>query len=579
MEEKYQDGTKTGNDFAGSVRSVWSLAERELGLEKDGLVNIGWLCSDRICNDGNGQRIALHFERYDGYKRNYSFDDLRISGNTFGGFLNYLGIKDGDRICLYLDRVPELYFAFLGILKIGAVVQPLFSAFGPESLMTRLNDSKARAVITQSRHLGKIRKIRDDLPGLEYIVIIDPENVKSTEHKEIPFEFDKAPAIQRINIFPTKAASESVLHYTSGTTGKPKGVLHAHQSVISQYFTAKSVLDIQNDDIYWCTADPGWVTGISYGIIGPWSLGATQCVLDAGFSARNWYGFIERYNISNWYTSPTAIRSLMKAGGNIAGEYDLSSLRHLSSVGEPLNPEGVKWSERVFGTAFHDTYWQTETGSIMVANMPGMQIKPGSMGKPVPGITSAILDIETFELLTEHGKAGLLAFMPDWSAMMKGYWGDPHSYGGKFVNGWYITGDKAFMDKDGYYWFIGRNDDIINTGGHLVSPFEVESALLEHPAVAESAVISKPDEINMEVVKACIILKPGFPPDDNTKLEIMNFIRKRLSSIAMPNEIEFLEKLPKTRSGKILRRVLRAKAWGKEMEGNNENNEELNEND
>ena len=444
--------------------------------------------------------------------------------------------------------------------------------------MTRLNDSQARAVITQSRHLGKIRKIRDDLPGLESIVIIDPENVNSTEHKEIPFEFDKVPSIQSLNIFPTKAASESVLHYTSGTTGKPKGVLHTHQSVISQYFTAKYVLGIQDDDIYWCTADPGWVTGISYGIIGPWSLGVTQCVLDAGFSARNWYGFIERDNISNWYTSPTAIRSLMKAGENIAGGFDLSSLRHLSSVGEPLNPEAVKWSERVFGLAFHDTYWQTETGSIMIANMPGMEIKPGSMGKPVPGITSAILDIDTLEPLTEPGKIGLLAFMPDWPAMMKEYWGDPLSYSGKFVNGWYITGDKAFMDKDGYYWFIGRNDDIINTGGHLVSPFEVESALLEHPAVAESAVIAKPDELNMEVVKACIVLKPGFVPDDYIKLEIMNFIRKRLFAIAMPNEIEFLDRLPKTRSGKILRRLLKAKEWGTDIGESAEPDNELIEN-
>lgn len=575
IDEIQQNGAKKGFDLAVPPGSVWSLAEKELELKKDGLLNIGWLCSDRICNAGKGQSTALRFERYDGYKRNYSFDDLRVSGNTFGGFLNYLGIKDGDRICLYLDRIPELYFAFLGILKTGAIVQPLFSAFGPEALVTRLNDSRARAVITQSRHLGKVRRIRDDLPWLEYVIIIDPENVKTAEQKEVPFELDKVPSIDRLTIFPVKPESPSVLHYTSGTTGKPKGVLHTHQSVISQYYTTRYVLDIHDDDIYWCTADPGWVTGISYGIIGPWSLGITQCVLDAGFSARTWYSFIERNNISNWYTSPTAIRSLMKAGESIVGDYDLSSLRHLSSVGEPLNPEAVKWSEKVIGIAFHDTYWQTETGSIMIANMPGMQIKPGSMGKPVPGVTAAILGIDTLEPVTEPGEPGLLGFMPGWPAMMKEYWDDKVAYSKKFVNGWYITGDRAFVDREGYFWFTGRNDDIINTGGHLVSPFEVESALLEHPAVAESAVIPKPDELNMEVVKACIVLKPGFILDDYIKLEIMNFIRKRLFAIAMPNEIEFLDRLPKTRSGKILRRILKAKEWGMETGESAEPDDEL----
>ena len=368
-----------------------------------------------------------------------------------------------------------------------------------------------------------------------------------------------------MNIFPTKAESPSVLHYTSGTTGQPKGVKHVHYSLISQYLTAKWVLDLQENDIYWCTADPGWVTGTSYGIIGPWSMGIAQCVLDAGFSAQAWYKFIEKYRITMWYSSPTAIRSLMKAGDEIVKNYNLSSLRHLASVGEPLNSEAVIWSEKIFGKPFHDTFWQTETGSIMITNFPGMKIKPGSMGKPFPGVTGVVLDQEKYEPLKETDKIGFIAFRPGWPAMMRAYWNNQKKYRDKFVNGWYLSGDKANIDNEGYFWFVGRDDDVINTGGHLVSPFEVESALLEHPAVGESAVVAKPDDVNMEVVKAFITLKPGFTPSKNLELEIMNFIRKKLSSLAMPQEIEYMDNLPKTRSGKIMRRLLHAKEWGENI--------------
>jgi len=373
------------------------------------------------------------------------------------------------------------------------------------------------------------------------------------------------PKFNNSEIYPTNAESPSVLHYTSGTTGQPKGVKHAHYSIISQYLTTKWVLDLQDNDIYWCTADPGWVTDTSYGIIGPWSLGITQCVLDAGFSAYAWYRFIEKYKISIWYSSPTAIRSIMKAGDEIISNYDLSSLRHLASVGEPLNNEAVIRSNKVFGKPFHDTYWQTETGSIMITNFPGMKIKPGSMGKPFPGITAVILDSETYQPIREPGKIGLIAFKPGWPVMMRTYWNNEVKYREKFMNGWYLSGDKGSIDSEGYFWFVGRDDDVINTGGHLVSPFEVESVLLEHPAVGESAVVAKPDEVNMEVVKAFITLKPGFAPDADLELDIMNFIRKKLSPLAMPQDIEYLDKLPKTRSGKIMRRVLHAKEWGEDI--------------
>lgn len=542
----------------------WSIAEKELEYHDGDIINIGWYCSDRICFQGKGDKIALYFENFTGKERKYTFNDIRLASNTIGTLLRNLEIQNGDRICLFMDRVPELYFSFLGILKIGAVAQPLFSAFGDESLYVRLEDAQTRAIITQSKYLPKIRRIRDKLPFLEYIIVLDHTKTKNLENREYAFYLEEIPAVEKMEIFPTKSESPSVLHYTSGTTGQPKGVQHVHYSLISQYLTTKWVLDFQDDDIYWCTADPGWVTGTSYGIIGPWSLGITQCVLGAGFSAQAWYRFIEKYKISMWYSSPTAIRSLMKAGNELVMSYDLSSLRHLASIGEPLNPEAVIWSQRIFGKPFHDTYWQTETGSIMISNFPGMKIKPGSMGKPFPGITGVILDQERFEPIEEAGKIGLIAFRPGWPAMMRGYWNNEEIYKKKFVGRWYLSGDKGTIDNEGYFWFVGRDDDIINTGGHLVSPFEVESALLEHPAVGESAVVSKPDEVNMEMVKAFITLKPGFIFNSELELDIMNFIRKKLSSLAMPQEIEYMDKLPKTRSGKIMRRLLHAKEWGED---------------
>jgi acetyl-CoA synthetase len=542
----------------------WALAEEELEYKHGDEINIGWYCSDRICLKGKGDKVALIYEGFGGINKTFTFNDIRLAGNTVGTFLRRLGLEHEDRVCLFMDRIPELYFSFLGILKIGAIVQPLFSAFGEESLFVRLENAQTRAIITQRKHLSKVRKILDMLPDLEFIIIVDHIKSKALEDKEVAFTLDDTPPVEEMIVYPTKAESPSVLHYTSGTTGQPKGVKHVHYSLISQYLTAKWVLDLTDNDIYWCTADPGWVTGTSYGIIGPWSLGVTQCILDSGFSAQTWYRFIERHRVSMWYSAPTAIRSLMKAGDDIIRDFDLSSLRHLASVGEPLNSEAVVWSARVFGKPFHDTFWQTETGSIMITNLPGLKVKPGSMGKLFPGITGAILDPKTFEPLAGPDKIGLIAFRPGWPAMMRNYWNNEAKYQEKFVNGWYLSGDKARIDNDNYFWFIGRDDDVINTGGHLVSPFEVESALIEHPAVAESAVVAKPDEINMEVVKAFITLKPGFTPDTDLELEIMNFIRKKLSSIAMPQEIEFMDKLPKTRSGKIMRRVLHAREWGEE---------------
>lgn len=543
----------------------WGIAEKELEYQPGNVINIGWYCSDRICQMGKADKTALIWEGLGGQEKCFTYNDVRLNSNTIGHFLRNLGINPEDRVCLFMDKIPELYLGFLGVLKIGAIAQPLFSAFGDESLFIRLENAQTRAIITQKKHAPKVRKIIDKMPFLEFIIIVDHDPAKPLGPREVAFDLEKTAKVEKFEIYPTKAESPSVLHYTSGTTGQPKGVKHVHYSLISQYLTSKWVLDLQDDDIYWCTADPGWVTGTSYGIIGAFSNGVTQCVLDSGFSAEAWYRFIEKHRISMWYSAPTAIRSLMKAGDEVVKKFDLSSLRHLASVGEPLNSEAVIWSEKVFGKPFLDTYWQTETGSMVITNFPGMKIKPGSMGKPFPGIEATVVHPDTFEPIGEPGKVGLIAIKPGWPAMMRTYWRNEEAFKSKFKNGWYLPGDRSSIDGEGYFWFVGRDDDVINTGGHLVSPFEVESALLEHPAVAESAVVAKPDFVNMEVVKAFVTLKPGNTASKELDLDIMNFVRKKLSPLAMPQEIEFVESLPKTRSGKIMRRILKAKEWGEEI--------------
>jgi acetyl-CoA synthetase len=539
----------------------WKISEEELSFGKSGPINIGYFCSDRICEQGFGKKLALIWEGYTGEVKRYTYDDIRVYSNSFAKFFQEIGLLPQDRICIFMDRIPELYISFLGILKMGGIAQPLFSAFGEEALFTRLDDAKTRAILTTKKHVSKVRRIREKLPELTKIIIVDADDFKLQE-REIAFSMEKSPKVEKFDIFKAEPETPSVLHYTSGTTGKPKGALHVHSSIIAQYITTKWVLDLQPDDIYWCTADPGWVTGTSYGIIGPWSNGVTQAVLDSGFSAEKWYAFIEKHNVTVWYSAPTAIRLLMKEGTEAVKKHHLSSLRYLLSVGEPLNAEAVIWSEKAFGKPFHDTYWQTETGCIVITNFLGMQIKPGSMGRSFPGIVATVVDPKAFEPIKNPGSVGLIALKPGWPSMFRTYWGNKEIYDNKFKNGWYICGDRASMDNDGYFWFVGRDDDVINTAGHLVGPFEIESALIEHKAVAEAAAVGKPDPINMEVVKAFVALKRGFEPNDDLELEIMNFIRKKLSPLAMPQEIEFVPSLPKTRSGKIMRRLLRAQEWG-----------------
>jgi acetyl-CoA synthetase len=534
-----------------------------LGLAHRAPFNLGAILGDRQCELGCGDRLALIWENHLGRHQEFTYQQLHRHSDAWATKLAELGIAPGDRVCLFLDRVPDLYFAFIGILKLGAIVQPLFSQFMADALEIRLADADTKAVITTARHLAKVRQVRPQLPALAWVVVTDVlpgAAPPSLAAGECTMTAETAPPSPPFTPYPATEDTPSVLHYTSGTTGKPKGAQHVHASVLSQFATTRHVLDLRPDDIYWCTADPGWVTGTSYGIIGPWAVGATQAVFEGGFSAPRWYDFIARHRVTVFYSAPTAIRMLMKAPPPTAEQ--LQSVRHMASVGEPLNPAAVLWAEANMGRPFHDTYWQTETGAIMIANVPGLAIKPGSMGKPLPGISAAILDIKTHVPVTTPGAAGLIAFRPGWPSMFRGYFKAEETYKSKFVNGYYLTGDRGSVDSDGYYWFVGRDDDVINTAGHLVGPFEIESALLRHPAVAESAAVSKPDPTYGEVVKTFIVLRPGHEGSDELKLDIMNFVRKHLSPVAMPHAIDFVDKLPKTRSGKIVRRMLRAQEWG-----------------
>ncbi len=527
-----------------------------------GGLNNAYVCIDKHVEDGKGNKQAMIWEGKNGEEEKYTFNDLKIQTDKFASALKELGVKKGDRVFVFMDRLPECYISVFGGLKIGAIVGPLFSAFGPEPVKDRMLDSGAKILITQPELRRKISEIINELPDLENIIIVNKNNRNDSPLVKGDLSYEKL--IQEASplgkIENTSQYDYSIMHYTSGTTGKPKGALHRHQSIVQQFATGRWALDFKEDDIYWCTADPGWVTGTSYGMFAPWSNGITQVIYEGGFSASKWYGVIEKYNVNIWYTAPTAIRMLMKAGEKPVNNNDLRSLRFIASVGEPLNPEAVVWGNEVYKMPIHDNWWQTETGAIMCANLSSMQVRPGSMGKPIPGIELAILD-KDFKKLPPN-ESGILAVKPGWPSQFFAYWKNDERYNSRFKRGWYITGDEAFYDEDGYYWFQGRSDDVINTAGHLVSPFEVESTLIEHEAVAEAGVIGIPDKLAMEVVKAFVSLNNGFEWDKSLRNDLMKFCKQKLSSAVAPRDIEFLQTIPKTRSGKIMRRLLKARELG-----------------
>ncbi len=541
----------------------WEAFEKDLCLPRKNGVNKASICLDQH-SAAVMQRTALIWVGANGSEERYTFNELSKLTNQFANVLTSVGVKPGERVFIYLERIPEAYITLFGTLKAQAVAGPLFSAFGPEAIKDRLLDSGAKVVITSPSLKPRLDSIRQDLPDLETVIIVDKHNDRDghslASHERYYDDLMKVASIE-YTVEETDPDAYSIIHYTSGTTGKPKGAAHRHKAIVAQSATAKFVLDLKPEtDIYWCTADPGWVTGTSYGMFGPWSLGCTQLVSEGGFSADGWYELLQNYKVTVWYTAPTAIRMLMKSGDELVGEYDLSALRHLCSVGEPLNPEAIIWGQKVFSKVFHDTWWQTETGAMHIVNYPAMTVKPGSMGKPFPGVTAGILDEQWNPL--PAGEEGHLALKPEAPSIFRTYWNKTDLYDSKFKNGWYVTGDRARMDEEGYFWFIGRDDDVINTAGHLVGPFEVESALVEHPAVAEAAVIGKPDAERLEIIKAFISLKAGYEASEELEKEIRYFVRTRLAAHAYPREITVMDSLPKTRSGKIMRRLLKSRELG-----------------
>lgn len=555
------------NARAGSV--VWDLARQSLdGLPGGRGLNIAHEALDRHVARGRGDVVALRCVAPGVDAVDHTYADLARLTNRFARVLDSLGVARGDTVASLLGRGLETYVTALGTIKHASVFCPLFAAFGPEPVQDRLRLGHARVLVTtRELYRRRVAPARDRLPELDHVLLVDADDEPGTAS----FRGLLDSADPAYEIPPTHPETVALLHFTSGTTGRPKGALHVHEAVVAHHATAGHSLGLGAGDVFWCTADPGWVTGTSYGIVAPLTHGVTV-LCDAGdFDARRWYGLLEENAVTVWYTAPTALRMLMRAGAELAGRFDLSALRHVASVGEPLNAEAVVWGRETFHRPVLDTWWQTETGAIMISHQPGGEVRPGSMGLPVPGVYAGLLargedgraevvDGRVRELHA-HGATGELALRPGWPSMFRGYLDDEERYRRSFVDGWYLTGDLAHRDLEGFYWFVGRADDVIKSAGHLIGPFEVESALMEHPAIVEVGVIGKPDPVAGEVVKAFVTLRQGVEPSDELRQEIVAFGRRRLGSVA-PREVVFDDNLPHTRSGKVMRRLLKARELG-----------------
>ncbi len=542
----------------------WAQARRLLDGLPGGGLNIAYEAVDRHVLAGRGGKLALRWIGRDGRVLDFTYSALSAAVNRFGNVLAQRGIRKGGRVFSLLGRVPELCIAALGTLKNGSVFSPLFSAFGPEPVKARMAIGEAQVLITsEALYQRKVEPWRKELASLEYVFLTECSSNPPAGTASLEAAMAAGP--DTFETVWTSPGDMALLHFTSGTTGLPKGAVHVHEAAVAHNITGRLALDLHAEDVFWCTADPGWVTGTSYGIVSPLTNGATLIVDQAEFDAERWYRILEEQKVTVWYTAPTAIRMLMKAGAGIAKRFDLSSLRLMASVGEPLNPEAVVWGVVAFGKPFHDNWWQTETGGIMISNFLSMDVKPGSMGRPLPGIAAGVVERIEGGGVREIGepmKVGELALRPGWPSMMRAYLNEEERYRKCFRGGWYLTGDLAMRDEEGYYWFVGRADDVIKSAGHLIGPFEVESLLMEHPAVAEAGVIGIPEPAAGEIVKAFVALKSGFEAADALRKELLGYGRSRLGPAVAPKDIAFRQDLPKTRSGKIMRRLLKARELG-----------------
>ncbi len=556
------------------ARAEFSWAEAAEWL--DGLpggrgLNIAHEAVERHARGRRRDQVAIRWLGREGETRDLTYGDLSRQSSRFANVLAGLGVRRGDRVFCLTGRIPELYVAALGSLKYGAVFCPLFSAFGPEPVLQRLSLGGGRVLVTTPELFRRrVAPIRDQLPHLRHVLLIGREPGEEPAGA-LHFEELMSAAADSFEIPPTDPEDPALLHFTSGTTGTPKGAVHVHRAVVAHHATGRLALDLHDGDVFWCTADPGWVTGTSYGIVAPLTNGVTMLVDEADFDPQRWYGILQDQGVTVWYTAPTAVRMLIKAGVEMPRAYRLEKLRFIASVGEPLNAEAVVWGQEALGLPIHDNWWQTETGGIMIANFAALDIKPGSMGRPLPGVEAAVLRRRRDGRVLVRagaavpvpvGESGELALRPGWPSMFRGYYHSARRYKSRFRGGWYLTGDLARQDEDGYFWFLGRADDVIKTQGHLIGPFEVESVLEEHPAVVEAGVIGKPDPVAGEVIKAFVMLRPGFKGGEDLELDLIGFARKRLGAVAAPKEIAFEQSLPHTRSGKIMRRLLKARELG-----------------
>lgn len=548
---------------AAELERSWAEARGLLSGLPAGGVNMAHEAVDRHGVGLAGDRIALRWIDRSGAVRDYTYRELMEQTSRFANLLGALGVARGERVFALCGRRPELYVAALGALKLGAVFCPLFPVFGPEPIRTRLALGAARVLVTTAAlYAAKVRALRPHLPALRHVLLVDDGGSAEEAAGAQCLEPLLARASPCYRIPPTDPGDHALLHFTSGTTGDPKGVLLGHGAVVAHHASARLALDLRQTDVYWCTAEPGWVTGTCYGIVAPLTVGATVVVDDGEFSPERWYGILREHRVGVWYTSPTAIRILMKYGDELARRCGPRALRFIASVGEALNPGAVRWGEQVLGCPIHDTWWQTETGSIMIANTPTLPIRPGSMGRPLPGIEAAVVRREQGGRIApvgQPGEPGELALRAGWPSMFRGYLDDPGRYAACFADGWYLSGDIVWRDSDGYYWFVGRGDDLIKSSGHLVGPVEVERVLLEHPQVAEAAVIGRPDPVATEVIVAVVELKDGSLGGEALRRELLAHARRRLGPALAPRAIEFSRQLPRTQSGKILRRLLRAR--------------------
>ncbi len=536
----------------------WHASRAALFARSNGGANMAEACLDRHVEAGRGGRLAFRFLRRDGTAQEMTYGELAEQSSRFANVLAGLGIRPGESVFALLGRVPALYVAALGCLRARIVFSALFASFGPEPVRVRLEQGRARALITTPALFERRIRPLGPLPApLSHVILVDAPGESSD------FATLCAGASSRFAVPETAPEDPALLHFTSGTTGEPKGLVHVHDAIVAHHATARFALGLASGDSYWCTADPGWVTGISYGLLAPLSLGAASIVDEGDFDPARWYGILSRERIAVWYTAPTAIRMLMKAGAGLARGFDLSALRHAASVGEPLNAAAVHWSREALGRPIHDTWWQSETGAIMIANPAGEDVRPGSTGRALPGVEAAVVrraggNVEALG----PGEDGELALRPGWPSMFRGCLGDDEAYRRCFAGGWYLSGDLVRRDAEGWFWFIGRADDVIQSAGHRIGPFEIESALMEHPAVAEAGVIGRPDPLIGEAVKAFVTVRDGFASGEALRRELLAFARRRLGAVIAPREIAFSTSLPKTRSGKIMRRLLVARETG-----------------